>query len=175
MRAEPLDSSRLRLEPLRVEHAEEMAVVLAAPELYAFTGGEPPDVAELRRRYARQVLGRSREGDQWWLNWVVRRHDTGQAAGYVQATVENGPPWVGNRPPAAEIAWVVGVGHQGRGFAQEAAGLVVGWLRAAGITRFTAHAHPDHAASNAVARWIGLVATDVVEDGELLWETLPTP
>ncbi|MEV0679279.1 GNAT family N-acetyltransferase [Actinosynnema sp. NPDC050436] len=166
MRAEPLDSSRLLLEPLRVDHAEEMADVLAAPELYAFTGGGPPDVDRLRRTYARQVAGRSDDGGQWWLNWVIRRHDTGRAAGYVQATVQSARP-------VAEIAWVVGVDHQGRGFAQEAAGLVVAWLRAAGIDRVTAHVHPDHAASAAIARRIGLVASDTVEDGEVLWESLP--
>ncbi|MEU6149255.1 GNAT family N-acetyltransferase [Actinosynnema sp. NPDC047251] len=159
-----MSSDRLLLEPLRVGHAEEMAVVLAAPELYTFTGGEPPTVDDLSRTYARQVRGRSADGGQWWLNWVVRRRDTGHAVGYVQATVDTARP-------AAELAWVVGTAHQGLGFAQEAAGLVVDALRAAGITRFTAHVHPDHAASAAVARRVGLLLTDTVEDGEQRWES----
>lgn len=168
MRAEPLTTARLLLEPLRVGHAEEMAPVLAAPGLYAFTGGEPPDLDRLRARYRHQAAGRSADGGQWWLNWVVRRRDTGRAAGYVQATVETARP-------QAELAWVIGVADQGRGFAPEAAGGVARWLRAVGIGRLTAHVHPDHVASAAVARRIGLVATGVVQDGELLWESPPTP
>lgn len=37
--ATPIETARLRLEPLEPAHAEEMVAVLAAPELYAFTGG----------------------------------------------------------------------------------------------------------------------------------------
>ena len=148
------------LEPLRVEHAEEMAGVLADPGLYRFTGGEPPSVDELSARYAAQVGGRS--GAQWWLNWVIRAR--GVPAGYVQATVEGG---------VAELAWVVGVGHQGRGLARESVGLVAAWLRGQGVVRLIAHVHPGHAASEAVARGVGMAPTSVVEDGERLWEGLP--
>ena len=55
--AAQIATSRLRLVPLRVEDAEEMAAVLAAPSLYAFTGGEPPSAELLRDRYAAQVAG----------------------------------------------------------------------------------------------------------------------
>ena len=40
--AAPVATPRLRLVPLRVADAEEMAMVLGAPSLYGFTGGEPP-------------------------------------------------------------------------------------------------------------------------------------
>ncbi|MFC5286484.1 GNAT family N-acetyltransferase [Actinokineospora guangxiensis] len=161
MRAGVLSGRTVVLEPLRVEHAEEMAVVLADAELYRFTGGEPPSADELRARYAAQVRGRS--GEQWWLNWVIRAQGAA-AAGYVQATVEGG---------IAELAWVVGVAHQGRGLARESVGLVAAWLRGLGVVRLIAHVHPDHAASAAVARGVGMVPTSVVEDGERLWEGLP--
>ena len=49
----------LGLRPLRVDDAAEMAEVLADPSLYEFTGGEPPSVADLERRYAVQTRGRS--------------------------------------------------------------------------------------------------------------------
>ena len=87
--AEPaaLCSERLILEPLRAGHAVEMAPLLADPQLYAFTGGEPPTLHELRARYERQAAGRSPDGVERWFNWIVRRHDDGAAVGYVQATV----------------------------------------------------------------------------------------
>jgi hypothetical protein len=39
--AQAIRTGRLELLPLRVEHAEEMAVVLSDPALHAFTGGVP--------------------------------------------------------------------------------------------------------------------------------------
>jgi RimJ/RimL family protein N-acetyltransferase len=43
------------------------------------------------------------------------------------------------------------------------------WLRGRGIARFVAHIHPDHAASAAVARHLGLTAGDPRADGETRW------
>jgi hypothetical protein len=43
------------------------------------------------------------------------------------------------------------------------------WLRGRGGRRFVAHVHPDHAASSAVARHLGLAATDERRDGEVRW------
>jgi RimJ/RimL family protein N-acetyltransferase len=139
-----------------------MVGVLADPVLYAFTGGTPPSAAELRDRYERQAAGRSPDGTEAWLNWILRRRPTGEAIGYVQATVTDG----GTR---AEVAWVVGVAWQGRGYAREAAAALVAWLERHGVATITAHVHPDHAASAAVAAAAGLERTDVVEDGELVW------
>ena len=46
-----IDTERIRLCPLEVSDAGEMASVLADASLYEFTGGEPPTVAELEERY----------------------------------------------------------------------------------------------------------------------------
>ncbi|MCS7478895.1 GNAT family N-acetyltransferase [Umezawaea endophytica] len=154
LQPEPITTARLVLEPLRVEHAEEMAVLLDDVRLHEFTGGEPLAVDLLRDRYARQVAGVGRG----WLNWVVRYG--GLVVGTVQATLEGGD---------AEVAWVVGVAHQGRGFAGEAAVGMAGWLLAHGVRGLVAHVHPEHLASAAVARRVGLVASDVVVDGEVRW------
>jgi RimJ/RimL family protein N-acetyltransferase len=157
---------RLCLEPLRVEHADEMVRVLGAPELYRFTGGRPPEARELRERYARQVKGRSPDGREVWRNWVVRRRANGVPVGWIQATVAGSSPH-----RTAELAWTIGVDHQRRGYAREAAAVAMAALRAEGVTRFAAHVHPDHAASIAVARALGLVCADQVHDGEVLWRT----
>ena len=87
----------------------------------------------------------------------------GSAIGFVQATV------VGE---LADLAWVVGHSWQGRGYGSEAARAMRDWLAAQGVGRFTAHIHPDHAASMAVAERLGLEATDRLdEDGEMIWES----
>jgi len=163
MTDDEIRSARLCLVPLAVSDAEEMVGVLSAEALYAFTGGEPPGLDELRARYARQAAGLSPDGSQEWRNWIIRREPGGQAVGYVQATVVDG----GRQ---AEIAWVVGVDWQGRGYATEAAQALVAWLDSRGVATVRAHIHPEHAASAAVARRAGLAPTGHFDDGEQLWQ-----
>jgi RimJ/RimL family protein N-acetyltransferase len=155
----PFHTARLTLLPLQIEYAGEMAKVLSDPDLYTFTGGEPPTVDALEVRYRRQLAGPGRP-DEHWLNWVIR-HDN-ELIGYVQATVTGS---------TAEIAWVIGTDWQGHGYAKEAAQGLVTWLGAEGIERIIAHVHPDHAASAAVTASAGLTRTDEVDDGEYVWTT----
>jgi RimJ/RimL family protein N-acetyltransferase len=125
-------------------------------------------LGELRARYERQATGRSPDGVESWLNWIVRRRDDGRAIGFVQAAISTDPP-----PPApvtAVLAWVLGVRFQGDGYAREAAGAVAGWLAGIGVQRLVAYIHPDHAASIAVARALGLQPTRERVDVEVVWE-----
>jgi RimJ/RimL family protein N-acetyltransferase len=162
--AAPVTTSRLLLEPLRPDHARVMAAVLADPPLYRFTGGEPPGEAELRSRYERMAVGHSPDGTQGWCNWIVLLRDDGRAIGTVQATVtREGPDLV------ADLAWVIGTGRQGRGYAAEAAAGMAAWLAGAGVTSFGAWIHPDHAASAGVARRLGLTPSAELADGEVHW------
>ena len=163
--AAPLTSRRLSLEPLRPEHADEMAPVLADPELHTFIGGEPATREQLRQRYARQAGGHSADGSQLWFNWILRRED-GQTVGTVQATVTEN-----STGASADVAWVIGSSYQRQGYAQEAAGAMVTWLREQGVGEIVAHVHPDHAASAAVARALGLAQTETIVDGELRWQS----
>jgi RimJ/RimL family protein N-acetyltransferase len=152
-------TARLTMVPLRVEYAEEMAKVLADPDLYTFTGGEPPTAKGLETRYRRQLDGPNKANEHW-LNWMIQYDD--QFVGYVQATVTGS---------TAEIAWVVGTDWQGHGYAKEAARGLVAWLDAQGIERIIAHVHPAHRASAAVTAAAGLTRTDHLDDGEYLWTT----
>ena len=163
--AEPIETARLTLEPLRVEHAAEMVEVLSAPALYEFTGAAPPSLERLRARYARQAVGHSSDGREGWLNWIARERDTGIAVGTVQATLTTRDARL-----EAEIAWVIGAARQRRGYATEAAGAMVQWLRTQGIKTITAYIHPDHQASMGVARRLGLAPTPIIDDGETRWE-----
>jgi RimJ/RimL family protein N-acetyltransferase len=166
VQAQLVEGDRLVLEPLRVAHADEMAALLDDPALHTFIGGEPATQEQLRGRYATQVEGRSADGSEQWFNWVARERAIGDAVGYVQATVTNGDDRY-----SADVAWVIAVPHQGRGYAREAAKLMADWLRERGVDVITAHVHQDHDASNSVARWIGLRPTDTLVDGEVRWQT----
>ena len=98
---------------------------------------------------------------------MVRRREDGRAVGTVQATVTD----AGRR---AEVAWVIGLPWQGRGLASRAARVMVDWLEHRGALRITAHVHPEHAASQRVARAVGLTPSDDFVDGERRWTNAPT-
>jgi len=153
---DPIETPTLLLLALRVAHADEMAVVLSAPELHEFTGGAPLGVQELRARYERLVAG-----PPGWRNWVIWFREEQRLVGYVQATIEG---------RNAEIAWVIGAPWQGRGLATAAAEALVGWLGGQDVDTISAHIHPGHVASAAVARSAGLKPTDQWHDGEVRWE-----
>lgn len=175
---EQLSSERLVLEPLRVDHASEVAAALDDAALHTFTGGHPVAAEQLAARYARQVVGHSHDGTQRWCNWVLRQRCTERVTGYVQATIEDDNDVAVDRDPApargdgglvAELAWVVAPPNQGHGLAKEAVSAMVTWLRACGVDQVVAHVHPEHTASAAVARAAGMLATGVVVDGEVCW------
>lgn len=52
-----LTAERCFMEPLRVEHADELAPMLDDPTRYTFIGGEPADQDQLQARYRRQLVG----------------------------------------------------------------------------------------------------------------------
>jgi RimJ/RimL family protein N-acetyltransferase len=158
-----ITTERLQLEPLRVDHADELAAVLDDAILHEFVGGAPATLPELRQRYERLVAGSSDPGEVR-LNWVARRRADPQPVGTMQATVAV----VGGRV-TAWVAWVVGVEWQGQGFASEAARALVDWLTGRGVDEVVAHVHPDHRASEVVAARAGLRLTTELADGERVW------
>lgn len=160
--AEEISTDRLDLLPLRVDHADEMAVALSDPDLHIFIGGAPASPDELRSRYERMLAG-PEEAGRSWCNWVIRLREDDCLVGTVQATI--------TPEREAEIAWVVGVPWQGRGIATEAADALVAWLSRQRVGSVIAHVHPRHAASGAVARSVGLTPTTEVHDGEILWRS----
>lgn len=156
-----LRGEKVTLEPLRRLHAPVMTRVLAGEALYRFTGGQPPTEKDLDERYRQLETQTSPDGRDAWLNWVVRASG-GAIVGTVQATV------AGDRS-LGEVAWVVGESYQRRGYASEAARVLVRWLVDASVRRVQAHILAGHAASEGVARRAGLHDTGAEEDGEHLW------
>jgi RimJ/RimL family protein N-acetyltransferase len=167
-----------------------MVGVLADRRLYSFYDDEPsPSLEELRDRYSRQAAGLSPDGREVWHSWIVRERATGAAIGFVQATVgatagtslasadTQETPYDGGT--SAELAWVIGVPWQGRGYATEAASAVRDGVRGPrsttgdDVTLVHAHIAPGHVASETVARHLGLHPSDVVHDGEIRWELAP--
>ena len=160
-----LRGDRVVLEPLQVAHAAELAPVLDDAGLHTFIGGAPATEAELVERFRRQVTGWSPDRSERWLNWVVRRRAEDRVVGTVQATVTSLDGAL-----AAEVAWVVGTAYQGQGHAKDAASVMARWLRSHGVLGLVAHIHPNHPASQGIARELGLTRTGTWYDGEEQWQ-----
>jgi [ribosomal protein S5]-alanine N-acetyltransferase len=144
-----LTTGQLILEPLLAAHADEMFPLLREPELYDYLDyGPPPSADHLRQVYSSLEGRRSPDGSQRWLNWAIRTQDNG-LVGYVQATVTNsGSAW---------IAYVLGRGSWGNGYATEATRCMMDHLAdACGVRRFLATVERSNERSIAVLRRLGL-------------------
>ncbi|HEY1398508.1 GNAT family N-acetyltransferase, partial [Roseateles sp.] len=149
----PLDAPPLRLEPVSVEHADEMHAVLADPSIYEFLEeDEPPSLQWLREAYVRRAKGQSPDGDEQWFNWMIRRDD-GRLIGYVQATVES--------PEVCWIAYVLAAEGRGQGHATRAVTAMVDYLRGAyDIQRWLASVDAGNARSIALLERLGFTEAD---------------
>jgi RimJ/RimL family protein N-acetyltransferase len=163
MSDEEIQGRRVSLVPLGVEHADELAGLLEDAFVRDALG--VGDVEGLRRRFAAWESRRSPDGDERWLNWVVRERADGRAVGWVQATV---------RGATADIAYALLAAERGRGAASDAVRTMIAWLRAElGVTDLTASIAPGNLASAHVARAVGLEPTDGRDAGEVIWVAKP--
>ncbi|MCW5661302.1 MAG: GNAT family N-acetyltransferase [Burkholderiaceae bacterium] len=116
-----LHTPRLRLEPQRPEHADALFSLLGDARLYTHIPQEPPPSLDvLRERLALLSTRRSPQGDELWLNWVVRDAREGALLGRVQATVRADAP--------CYLAYEVFPAHWRRGIATEACRRAMHWL-----------------------------------------------
>jgi len=109
----------LRFEPLGPEHATALFPVLGDRRVWEHlqeTDGANEE--QMRAGYARRAAGPGRPGERW-INYVVRLAG-GPYLGRVEATVHPGH-W-------AEIAYVFGLEHRGRGHARTAVRWLLGQL-----------------------------------------------
>ncbi len=106
-----IQTGNLTLEPQNAAHAEEMFAVLSDPAIYEYENGPPPSLEWLRARFTKLESGLSANGQEQWLNWVIRL-PTSEFIGYVQATL-----YPDGR---AAIAYELSSAYWGRGLAREA-------------------------------------------------------
>ena len=106
-----IETGSLTLEPQTAAHAEEMFAVLSDPAIYEYENEPPPSLEWLRVRFTQLESRRSADGQEQWLNWVIRL-PTSELIGYVQATVD--------ADGRAAIAYELSSAYWGRGLARQA-------------------------------------------------------
>jgi RimJ/RimL family protein N-acetyltransferase len=119
-----ITTARLSLEPQVAADADPMFELLQDPAIYRYENEPPPSLEWLRERYRRLESRRSADGRERWLNWIVRLR-TGEAAGFVQATVHD--------DNSAGLAYVFASRYWGQGLAGEAVRAMIGEL----VTRYS--------------------------------------
>jgi RimJ/RimL family protein N-acetyltransferase len=166
----PLETERLRLEPLHPRHAALLFPALQHPDLYTFMDeAAPTDVVTLAARYTRLATLRSPDGSEGWLNWTLRARDDGRYLGTVQATI--------TADGVAEVAYVVFVAEWHQGYAREATAAMVQYLAGCDILRFTARIDPRNVRSAAVLVALGfeLAAAAAPTAGDVLYHLQTGP
>ena len=144
----PLETARLRLEPVRAEHVDVVYDEFSDESIWEFFPElRPKNRDELRAMYARWERG-NQDPDlkEYWENWIVFLREGGVPAGQMQAIVVPGD--------MAFIAFIFHKRHQGKGYARETAAAVIDHLAAAhGVKkiRLEFDAHHEHAKKMAEA------------------------
>lgn len=97
---------------------------------------------------------------------TVTRSDTGEAVGMVE--INAGPLF-----PEPELGWQLYDGHEGQGYATEAARAMLDWAFATlPLQSLVSYTGPDNVASQAVARRLGAVIdpdAPVQDEGDIVW------
>jgi RimJ/RimL family protein N-acetyltransferase len=146
-----IEAAAFTLEPQLAGHAEEMFIVLTDPAIYEFENEAPASLAWLRERYARLQSRRSPDGKEQWLNWIVRL-PSGEATGYVQATI---------RGSTASVGYEFGSRYWGRGLASRAVQAMLDELaRSYGVCDFAAVLKARNFRSLRLLERLGFVAAD---------------
>jgi RimJ/RimL family protein N-acetyltransferase len=116
-----LRTARLRLEPLRVEHARELFPIYQDPRIFRFIPHDPPVSLEALEARCRVLEGRvSKDGREVWLNWAVRLEETQRVLGRIEATVRE--------EATAGLAYELSPLFWGAGYATEACSRVLDLL-----------------------------------------------
>ena len=112
-----LSSERLRIEPLRSEHAPMVLASLQDPQIYTWMPGDSPTAEGLQKRYDFLENAVSPDGEELWLNWVAFLRDSMTPIGTFQATLPKKAP--------GSFAYIVFPPRWRQGFAREMAQCVL--------------------------------------------------
>ncbi len=141
-----LDSNRLLLPPLAVEHTDALSTIYADPDVARYVGGDrltaetiPLQVAAFAEEWEQRGYGQS----------AVLDRKTGEFLGRIG--LHFWPEW-----NEVELGYVLSRSAQGKGFAFEGSMRWIDWAKSeSDIDYLIANIHPDNAASIGLAKKLG--------------------
>lgn len=144
-----LETSRLRLRPLREEDAEPLAAIFGHPTVVRYSGGRSPTLEEVRDGIRRHIAGYD---DRGYGLLAAELRETGELVGrigFLTTTIDDSGD--------AELHYHLAPSAWGNGLATEAARAVLAWGFEEGrLDRVVAVIHPENHASRRVAEKCGL-------------------
>lgn len=151
-----LHSERLALEPVAATHAPEAFALWQDKDIYRFIPEEPPPSLDwLQQRYAKLTARQSPNGDQAWLQWLIRRRQDQVLIGRLEASVL--------LDATAIVAWLLGTAYTGHGYAREAMQRMLMHLRADyGVHEVRAEIDTRNLRSLRLAESLGFVRAKLV-------------
>lgn len=146
-------TATLTLEPQVAAHADAMFAVLSDPAIYEFENAPPASAEWLRTRFTKLETRQSADGQEQWLNWVIRL-PSHELIGYVQATVRT--------DASALIAYELGSAFWGKGLAHQAVSSMISELVSQYDTRelWAVLKRANHRSTRLLTRLAFTLATD---------------
>ena len=156
----PIQTPRLVLEPIAVEHAKLLYESLQNLALYRHIPFEPPQSTEaLAERYQRWSAGQSHDGQEVWLNYAIYWQKEKEYVGTLQATIE--------KKGKTYIAYEVFPPYWRRGIAREAVSTLVAYLFVAyAVQTVSAHIDTRNKASLGLLKALSFRHTETIEDAD---------
>jgi RimJ/RimL family protein N-acetyltransferase len=141
------ETPRLTLRPMHLGDFASYAAEVASDRT-KWMGG-PYDLKGAWGMFCHDLVGWSLYG---MGSLMIDRRDTGETVGQVQ--INNGPLY-----PESELGWILYEGHEGQGFATEAAAVLRDWaFRERGVATLVSYVKPENRASARVAERLGGVS-----------------
>ncbi|HEY6314180.1 MAG TPA: GNAT family protein [Streptosporangiaceae bacterium] len=140
-----LTGQRVTLRRFDLSDVEEFVAYRSSEQVARFQSWDAPYPREAGERFVRQMMSRHPDTPGEWFQFAVVLRATGQLIGDYAAMPD------ADDPRQCEIGFTIAGEHQGRGYATEAARLLVGYLfTARGKHRIAAFCDPRNTASAAV-------------------------
>ena len=158
----PLESPRLRLEPLSHTHAEAAFEPLQNDSLYEWISmNKPRSVSSLREDWRRLATRMSPDGTRAWPNWAVLCRESGALIGEVDAEVN------ADRV-AINFGYYFFEDYWGEGYATEAVQVAAEHLLACGVHRLVATVTVGNIASARVLEKAQFTFSRIIPDNDTL-------
>lgn len=145
----PIETARLTLRPFEPADLDDLHRLNADEEVVRYLYKGPRSFEEATALLQRKIEGSALRAEGDWLSAAVVARETGTFVGDV------GVHWVSEEHRTAEVGFVFGPEHHGRGYATEAARALVGWAFAEGFHRVIGRTEVRNAASARVLEKLG--------------------
>lgn len=139
------------IEPRQPHHAAELFLIMSDPLLYEYVdvAHRPATADALRERIERNASGKSPDGSQDWLAWVIK-NELGHIVGYLTATIHHDGD--------AHIAYGIASRFWGNGYAKIATEQLLALLtKSYSVLRFCIIAERANTRSVLLAEALGFV------------------